>query len=177
MQKLMRPGNRVNWEIKNPSVRLIGKNNEQLGIVAIDMARKIASENELDLVEVVNNTNPIVCKIMDYSKFKYEQKVKEKELNKKKRETSIDLKELRLGLNIADHDVYIKIEQAKKFLANGDRVQFTVRIRGQREFKQKDKGFEVLNKVIESLKDFSIVEKNPKMESSKLIICCLLPKK
>lgn len=167
-------GPRVNWAIRFPQIRVV-RDEEQLGIMSPDEARKIAQELGLDLVEIVPNARPPVCRIMDYGKFKYDQKIKEKEKARKQRESQVQFKELRLSVSIADHDVETKIAQAKKFLAEGSKVQFNLKFSG-RQMAHKDQGFEVVNRIVESLKDLANIEKAPKMEGNR-ILCCLGPKK
>ena len=166
--------NRVNWQIKAFRVRVV-REEEQLGIMSSDEARRIAQDDGLDLVEIAPQANPPVCRIMDYGKFKFEQKIKKKESDKKQRESQIQLKQLRLRPGIADHDTDTKINQAKKFLIEGCKVQFNLQFKGQREMSHKDQGFIVMKKVVESLNSISIVEKAPRLEGNK-ITCCLSPK-
>lgn len=165
---------RINWQIKVPSVRVF-KDNETLGVMDTDAARNIAFDSGLDLVEMVPDSKPPVCKIMDYSRFRYEQKIKKKEAEKKQRESVIQLKEIRLRPAIAEHDIETKINQAKKFLEQGDKVQFNLFFKGQRELSHKEKGFEVIKKIISDLENFAILDKNPKIEGNK-IICSFSPK-
>lgn len=166
--------NRVNYQIRVPQVRVI-KDEHQLGVMSTDQARKLAQEEGLDLVEVAPDARPPVCKIMDYGRFKFEQKVKKKEAQKRQRESQVQLKEIRLRPGIADNDVDTKINQAKKFLEDGCKVQFNLQFRGQRELSHKDQGFAVMNKVVQTLNDLAVVDRAPKMEGNKLI-CCLSPK-
>ena len=166
--------NRVNWQIKAFRVRVV-REEEQLGIMSSDEARRIAQDDGLDLVEIAPQANPPVCRIMDYGKFKFEQKIKKKESDKKQRESQIQLKQLRLRPGIADHDTDTKINQAKKFLIEGCKVQFNLQFKGQREMSHKDQGFIVMKKVVESLNSISIVEKATRLEGNK-ITCCLSPK-
>lgn len=165
---------RVNWAIRIPQIRVI-KDEEQLGVMTPDAARKIAQELGLDLVEVAPQARPPVCRIMDYGKFKYEQKLKEKEKARKQRESQVQFKELRLSATIDKHDIEMKINQAKKFLKEGNKVRFNLKFSG-RQLAHKDQGFEVVNNIVESLKDLADVEKTPKMEGNR-ILCCLGPKK
>lgn len=165
---------RINWQIKIPTVRVI-RGDEQLGVMDTDAARNLASSEGLDLVEMVPDSRPPVCRIMDYSRFKYEQKLKKKDAAKKQRESVVQLKEIRLRPAIADHDTETKINQAKKFLEEGDKVQFNLTFRGQRELSHKDKGFELMKKIIKGLENFGILDKSPKMEGNR-IICSLNPK-
>jgi translation initiation factor IF-3 len=165
---------RINWNIRVPQVRVI-REEEQLGIMPTDHARRLAQDEGLDLVEIVPNSQPPVCRIMDYGRFKYEQQIKKKDAARKQRESAIQLKELRLRPGIADHDVETKINQAKKFLEESMKVQLNLEFKGQRELAHRDRGFAVINKMIESLSGVGAVEKAPKMEG-KRIICCLAPK-
>lgn len=165
---------RINWQIRIPQIRVI-KDEEQLGIMSPDEARKIAQELELDLVEIVPTARPPVCRIMDYGKYKYEKKMKEKEQARKQREAATELKELRLSMGIAEHDIETKINQAKRFIADGNKVQFNLKLHGHREMTHKDQAFVVINRIVESLKDLANIEKSPKMEGNR-IICCLGPK-
>lgn len=166
--------NRINWQIRVPQVRVV-RDEEQLGIMSTDEARRIAQDAGLDLVEIAPTARPPVCRIMDYGRFKYEQKMKKKENEKKQRESQVQLKELRLRPGIAEHDTDTKINQAKKFLEEGCRVQFNLQFRGQREMSHKDQGFAVMKRVVESLGPVCVVEKAPRMEGNR-IVCCLAPK-
>jgi translation initiation factor IF-3 len=166
--------NRVNWQIRCPQVRVV-KDEEQLGIMTTDQARKIAQDAGLDLVEIAPQARPPVCRIMDYSRFKYEQRIKKKEVAKKQRASKIQFKELRLRPCIAEHDADIKISQAKKFIEEGFKVQFILQFRGQRQLAHREQGFAVMTRILDAMKDVCNVEKSPKMEGNK-IICCLSPK-
>lgn len=166
--------NRVNWQIRVPQVRVV-REEEQLGVMSTDEARRIAQDQGLDLVEIAPAARPPVCRIMDYGRFKYEQNIKKKEQAKKQRESQVQLKELRLRPGIAEHDTDTKINHAKKFLSEGHRVQFNLQFRGQREMSHKDQGFAVMKRVVEHLEEFCTVEKPPKLEGNR-IICCLSPK-
>jgi translation initiation factor IF-3 len=166
--------NRINWQIRVSQVRVV-KDEKQLGIMSTDAARKIAQDEGLDLVEVAPQARPPVCRIMDYGRFKYEEKLKKKENAKKQRESQVQLKELRLRPGISEHDTDTKINQAKKFLEEGYRVQFKLQFKGQREMAHKDQGFVVMKRVIEVLDSVCVVEKSPKIEGNR-ITCCLAPK-
>jgi len=168
------PENRVNWQIRVLQVRVV-KDEEQLGVMSTDEARRLAQAEDLDLVEIAPEARPPVCRIMDYGRFKYEQQIKKKENIKKQRESKIQLKELRLRPGIAENDTNTKISQAKKFLEDGMRVQFNLQFRGQREMSHKDKGFEVMQYVLKSLEPYCIVEKSPKLDGNR-ITCFLAPK-
>jgi translation initiation factor IF-3 len=166
--------NRINWQIRVPNVRVV-KEEEQLGVMPTDEARRLAQDEGLDLVEIAPQARPPVCRIMDYGRFKYEEKVRKKESAKKQRESQVQLKELRLRPGIAEHDTDTKINQAKKFLEEGNRVQFTLQFKGQREMSHKDQGFSVMKRVTDALEPVCIVEKAPKLEGNR-IICYLAPK-
>jgi translation initiation factor IF-3 len=166
--------NRINWQIRVPQVRVV-REEEQLGVMPTDEARRIAQDEGLDLVEIAPTARPPVCRIMDYGRYKYEQQVKKKESARKQRESEIQLKQLRLRPGIADHDTDTKINQAKKFLEEGCRVQFNLQFKGQREMSHREQGFAVMKKVVETLASVCVVEKAPKMEGNR-ITCCLAPK-
>lgn len=165
---------RTNFQIRVPSVRVV-HDERQLGIMPTEQARKLAQEYNLDLVEVVPHAHPPVCRIMDYGRFKYDQQLKKKEAAKKQRESQVQLKELRLRPVSAEHDTLTKVNQARKFLEDGNKVLFTCVFRGKREMCHRDQGFAVMNLVVKSLEDIAAPESPLKMEGSKLI-CCLVPK-
>lgn len=166
---------RLNFLIKAPSVRVV-QNGKQLGIMPINQARQIAEEAGLDLVEIVPNAKPPVCEIKDYNKWKYEEKIREKENERKQRESQIHLKEIRLRPTIANADVETKIKQAKGFLEDGMNVQFNLQFKGQRELSHKEQGFIVINKIIADLEKLGTPERSPKFEGNR-IICKLIPVK
>lgn len=161
---------RINWQIKTFQVRVI-KGDEQLGVMSVDAARKIAQDENLDLVEIVPTAKPPVCRIMDYGKFKYEQQVKQKAIAKKRRETEIQLKEIRLRPGIGSHDADVKTNQAKKFLEDGMKVLFVLQFKGQRELSHKEEGFKVIQKVLDSLKSLCVVEKSPRCDGNRISVC------
>jgi translation initiation factor IF-3 len=164
----LKPGElRINFQIKVPQVRL-SNGDEQLGIVNTEYARKIADEAGLDLVEVVANTSPPICKIMDYGKFKYEKKLKEKEAAKKQREATVQYKEIRLRPAIACGDIETKLSQARKFLEDGYKVQFVIKFKG-REMNHREGGIILMQKLIDGLVKESQVETAPKFDGSKMI--------
>ena len=141
----------INEQIRDKEVRLIGEDGEQLGIVSSRDALKMAEEAGLDLV----------CKIVDYGKYKYEQVRKEKEAKKKQK--VIDIKEIRLSPNIDTNDLNTKIGAARKFLTKGDRVKITLRFRG-REMAHMNNSKHILDDIAQSLSDIAVVEKAPKVE-------------
>lgn len=151
----------INRQIRAKEVQLIGENGEKLGIVSFQDALTRAEEKKLDLVLVAPNTDPQVCKIMNYGKYKFEQAKKEKEAKKKQK--VLEVKELRVTPNIEEHDFGFKAKNARKFLTDGNKVKITVKFRG-REVNNSKAGEVVLNKFIENLEDIATVEKQPKLE-------------
>jgi len=152
----------INEQIRDREVRLIGDDGEQLGIMSSRDAQQIADEKRLDLVKISPTAKPPVCKIMNYSKFRFEQSKKEKEAKKKQR--TIDIKELRLSPNIDKHDVEVKLKKAIKFLKDGDKVKITIRFRG-RELGRTEIAHSIMNDFAQSVSDYGNVEKPPKMEA------------
>ena len=151
----------INEEIRDKEVRLISNDGEQLGIVAIQKAQDIAVEKGMDLVKIAPQAKPPVCKIIDYGKYRYELSRKEKEAKKKQK--TIDIKEVRLSPNIDTNDLKTKVNAARKFLTKGDRVKVTLRFRG-REMAHMASSRHVLDDFAELLKDIAVVEKAPKIE-------------
>ena len=157
----------INRQIRAKEVQLIGENGEKLGVMSLNEALEKAEDKNLDLVLVAPNANPVVCKIMNYGKYKFEQAKKEKEAKKKQR--VLEVKEIRVTPNIEEHDFGFKLKNAKKFLADGNKVRITVRFRG-REINNSKAGEVVLNKFIENLEDVATVEKKPKLEGRNMFI-------
>ncbi len=151
----------INRQIRAKEVQLIGETGEKLGVLSLNEALEKAEEKNLDLVLVAPNANPVVCKIMNYGKYKFEQAKKEKEAKKKQK--TLEVKELRVTPNIEEHDFEFKSKNARKFLIAGNKVKITVRFRG-REVNNSKAGEVVLNKFIEKLEDVATVEKKPKLE-------------
>ncbi len=135
---------RINERIVADEVRLVGNEGEQIGVVALNKALEMASEQALDLVEMSPNAKPIVCKIMDYGKYKYQEEKKIKDARKNQKQ--VHLKEVKFRPKIDKHDFDFKVRHALEFLKRGDKVKITIRFRG-RELAHKDIGFEVINKV------------------------------
>ncbi len=160
-------GPRINREIKAKEVRLINYNGENLGVVSIQEALKIASEVGLDLIEISPQVNPPVCKVLDYGKYKYEMQKKKNEA--KKNQKVVSIKELKLRPMIETHDYEVKLKQAKKFLSQGDKVKFTMRYKG-REMSANDMGKEILNKLIEDLEGLCKVDAAPKAEGKQVFM-------
>ena len=157
----------INEQIRDKEVRLIGENGEQLGIMSARDAMKIAREAELDLVKIAPTAKPPVCKIIDYGKYKYEQARKEKEAKKKQR--TIEIKEVRLSPNIEENDLNTKVGAAKKFIQKGDKVKVTLRFRG-REMAHVQKTKQILDVFAEKMADVAVVEKAPKMEGRQMMM-------
>lgn len=151
----------INEQIRDKEVRVIGENNEQLGIMSSQEAFRLAEEAGLDLVKIAPMAQPPVCRIVDYGKFKYEQLRKEKEAKKKQK--TIETKEIRLSPNIDTNDLNTKVNSARKFLSKGDKVKVTLRFRG-REMAHMNSSKHILDDFAEALADVAVVEKAPKVE-------------
>ena len=162
---------RVNFNIRCPTVR-VTQDGKQLGIMSTDAARKLAYDDGLDLVEIAPMAQPPVCSIMDFEKFRYEQKQKEKEQKKKQKHSEI--KELRLRPGIQDHDVGTKIDAVRRFLSEGKKVQLNLQFKN-REITHKEEGFRVMTRIVKDLADCANVERAPSMDGNRLI-CRLEPK-
>ena len=167
MQKDFR--HRVNFSIRISPIRVY-KDGQCLGVLQTDIARQMAIDEGLDLVEIVPTAKPPVCHIMDYGKYKYEQKIKEKEKAKKQREQVISLKEIRLSPSIDNHDLDVKIKQAKEFLEDKKKVQLNMKFSYREMQTSQDIGFKSINYFVEQVKEISSVEFGPKFEGSKLIV-------
>ena len=151
----------TNRQIRAKEVQLIGETGEKLGVLSLNEALEKAEDKNLDLVLVAPNSNPPVCKIMNYGKYKFEQAKKEKEAKKKQK--VLEVKEIRITPNIEKHDFDFKARNIRKFISDGNKVKITVRFRG-REVNNSQAGEVVLNKLIEELEDIAQVEKKPKLE-------------
>ena len=151
----------INEEILDKEVRLIGDQGEQLGIMSVDEALRIATERELDLVKIAPGSNPPVCKIMDYGKFRFEQAKKEKEAKKNQR--VIEIKEIRMSPGIDTNDFNTKLKNALKFLNDGDRVKVSVRFRG-REMAHTEIGAVLLKDFASQCAEIANMDKAPKLE-------------
>ncbi len=162
----------VNEAIRAREVRLIGPNGDQLGIKPLKEALRLAQEINLDLVNVAPQAKPPVCRIMDYGKYRYEQSKREKEARKKQK--TIQVKEIRLSPTIDENDVRTKLNSVKKFLKKGDKVKLSIRFRG-REITHQEIGRKVLDRIAESVKDLSEIERLPKVEGRQMIMI-LTPK-
>ena len=163
----MKQGPRVNTDILNDEVRCISPEGEQLGVMKTADAIAQADAQGLDLVEVSPNTDPPVCKILDYGKFKYEAEKKKNEAKKKQK--IIEVKEIKLRPNIDEHDYQVKMRNVQKFLDEGDKVKVTMRFRG-REMAHQELGVNVLNRVRDDTEDVAKIEAFPKLEGRQMIM-------
>jgi translation initiation factor IF-3 len=156
---------RINKLINADKVRIVGEEIEST-IVSLHEALSLAESMEMDLVEINSSSNPIICRICDYSKFLYEKKKKDKE---KKNSNKHTLKEVKLGAHIQDHDITFKLKNTRKFLENGDKVKAYIQFRG-REIVYKEQGELILLKFIESLSDIGKPESLPKLEGKNMFV-------
>ncbi len=157
----------INEEITAKSVRLIGNDGEQLGILDIAEAQALADEKELDLVLMSPGAEPPVCKIMDYGKYRFEQMKKEKE--NRKNQHIVDTKEIKMTPSIDTHDFETKMNHARKFLNGGDKLKVTIRFRG-REVNHSLLGQQLLERVADTLSECGNVEKKPKLEGRNMFM-------
>ncbi len=160
-----RDGPRVNEVISSPQVRLIDADGENRGIVPTEEALANAVGVGLDLVEISPHADPPVCKILDYGKLKYEQQKKRNEARKKQK--TIDVKEIKMRPNIDTHDYDVKMRAIQRFIGDGDKVKVTMRFRG-REMAHQDRGMIVLDRVRDELVELAKVEQFPKMEGRQM---------
>ena len=151
----------INEQIRDKEVRVIGSDGQQLGIMSAREAQKLATEAELDLVKIAPKAQPPVCKIIDYGKYRYEQARKEKEARKKQK--TVEIKEVRLSPNIDTNDLNTKVNNARKFLSKGNKVKVTLRFRG-REMAHVQQSKHILDDFAKLLEDMAVVEKAPKLE-------------
>ncbi len=151
----------INGQIRDKEVRVIGEDGEQKGIMPIREAMRLAQEAELDLVKIAPKAQPPVCKIIDYGKYRYELARKEKEAKRKQK--TVEVKEVRLSPNIDTNDLNTKVNNAKKFICKGNKVKITLRFRG-REMAHVQQSKHILDDFAEMLKDVAAVEKAPKLE-------------
>lgn len=156
----------INERIRDKEIRLIGQDGEQLGIMSAKDAMKLAREAELDLVKIAPAAKPPVCKIIDYSKYKYEQTRKEREAKKKQK--TMEVKEVRLSPNIDKNDLNTKANQARKFIEKGNKVKVTLRFRG-REMTHINYSKQILDQFYEKLEDIAVIDKPAKMEGRSMV--------
>ncbi len=157
----------INNRIRAKDVRVIDSNGEQLGIMSLEEALKIARSKNLDLVNVAPQAKPPVCRIMDFGKYKYEQSKKDKEARKKQR--SITLKEIKMRPNIEDHDFMVKVKNGQRFLEKGDKIKVTVVFRG-REITHPELGKRHCLNLAKELEDISVIEKAPRIEGRNMVM-------
>lgn len=160
---------KINGEIRYESVRVIGTNGEQLGVMSSREAQLLAKEHGVDLVEIASSANPPVVKIIDWGKYQY-QKMKEEAKNRKKaREKQSELKQMKIGLKISDNDLNIKIRKIKNFLDDGDHCKIMITFRG-RELAHKELGSALLNRILDQLTEVAIVEGKPQFAGRNLSV-------
>ena len=157
----------INEQIRDKEVRVIGSDGEQLGIMSAKEAYFKAKDAGLDLVKIAPTAKPPVCKIIDYGKYRYELARKAKEAKKKQR--TVETKEIRLSPNIDTNDLNTKVNQARKFLQKGAKVKVTLRFRG-REMAHKDVGKDILDSFYEKLEDVAVIDKPAKMEGRSMVM-------
>ncbi|MBO5422043.1 MAG: translation initiation factor IF-3 [Clostridia bacterium] len=157
----------INEEIRDKEVRVIDSEGNQLGVMPIEEALRLAEEKNTDLVKIAPQAKPPVCKIMDYGKYRFEQAKREKEAKKNQR--VIEIKEVRLSLNIDTHDFETKVGHAIKFLKGGNRVKVSIRFRG-REMAHPENGLVTMSKFAEACEEFGTVEKPAKLEGRSMLM-------
>ena len=163
---------RANERIRAREIRIIGEDGEQIGVVSADKGLKLAKEKNLDLVEVAPNASPPVCRIMDFSKYKYEQEKKERLARKKQR--IVHIKEIKLKPNIEEHDYQTKLRNLKRFLDRGDKTKITLMFRG-REMAHVDIGRNLMNRLMKDLSGVAQVERSPLLEG-RFMVMIMTPK-
>ncbi|MCG8325854.1 MAG: translation initiation factor IF-3 [Thiotrichales bacterium] len=164
---------RLNEEITATEVRLIGAGGEQVGVIPFEQAMGIAEEAELDLVEIVPNAEPPVCRVMDYGKYLFDQSKKRHAAKKKQKQ--IQVKEIKFRPGTEESDYQVKLRNLIKFLSNGDKVKVTLRFRG-REMAHQELGSKMLDRIEADLEAYGAVEQYPKMEGRQMIMV-LAPKR
>ncbi len=157
----------INEEIRDREVRLIDEDGAQLGVVSSREALEMAQEKNLDLVKIAPQANPPVCRIMNYSKYRFDQAKREKEARKKQK--TMEVKEVRMTPNTEEHDLNTKIQAAIKFLKHGDKVKVSVRFRG-RELSRTEIGKVVLDQFAERISEVGEIDKAPKMEGRSMVM-------
>ena len=168
MEKIAKkPEAQMNEQIRDKEIRLVGENGEQLGMMSAAQALELATAKDLDLVKIAANATPPVCKIMDYGKFKFEQAKREKEARKNQK--TVELKEIRLSLNINKHDFETKAGHAEKFLKEGNKVKVSIRFRG-REMAHPDIGRKTMKSFAEHLEEHANIERDAKLEGRQMLM-------
>lgn len=171
-QKSSKDKANINQEIRSKDIRLIEPDGNQVGIVSLSQALATAAEYGLDLVEVSPNARPPVCKIMDYGRYKYEQTKKQQEA--KKKQTTFQVKEIKVRPKTGEHDLQVKIGHIKRFIDKKDKVKVTVLFRG-REITLTTQGRDILETIIAETEDMAVVEQDPRMEGRTMVMV-LAPK-
>jgi translation initiation factor IF-3 len=159
---------RLNEDIRYDQVRLIGADGKQLGLMSSRRALELAEEEGLDLVEVSDASDPPVCRIMNYDKYRYEQR--KKLVEARKRQTVVEVKEVKFRPKTEEHDLNFKIKNIKKFLANKNKVKITLRFRGREIVYAQSQGIEVLNKIADELADDATIVQPPTMEGRQMVM-------
>lgn len=167
MLSIAKQEQQINEDIRDKEVRLISEEGEQLGIMSATEALKISKEKNLDLVKIAPMANPPVCKIMDYGKFRFEKAKREKE--QRKNQKTIETKEIRLSLNIDTHDFNTKINQAKRFIADGNKLKVSIRFRG-REMAHPELGLTIMQRAADALDESAVIEKAAKLEGRQMLM-------
>ena len=163
----MKEGPRVNKDIRESEVQLIGEDGNNEGVVSIDTALDLADQAGLDLVEIAPNSRPPVCKILDYGKYKFQAQKKAAEARKKQK--TVEVKEIKMRPNIDTHDYDVKMRSIKRFFDDGDKVKVTLRFRG-REMAHQELGMRLLQKVREETSEIAKVEAEPKLEGRQMMM-------
>ena len=157
----------INEEIHDKELRIIGSDGQQIGIMSANEALNLAEQSNLDLVKIAPQSNPPVCKIMDYGKYRFEQAKREKEA--RKNQHVVDIKEVRLSLNIDTHDFNTKLNNALKFIKHGDKVKVSIRFRG-REMGHPEIGLETMKRFADACSETAVVEKAAKLEGRNMLM-------
>ncbi len=170
MNKYVRGSNHgpsVNKKISAKSVRVVSENGEMLGVLEIEEALKLASDQGLDLVEISPKAKPPVCKIIDYGKYKY--RIQKKQAEARKKQKTFEVKEVKLRPGIEDHDYGVKLKAIQRFLSEGDKVKITLRFKG-REMAYHQRGMEVLKKLETAIESVAKIEQAPALEGKHMIM-------
>ncbi len=162
----------INWDIRAPEIRVIDAAGKQVGVLPLKEAMRIADEQGLDLVEVAPNSNPPVCRIMNYGKYKYQQSKRTQEA--RKHQTIIQVKEVKVRPRTEEHDFQFKLRHVKRFLIEGNKVKISMLFRG-REIAHPEFGKDLLNRFLEEAKDLMVLEQAPRLEGRNMVMI-LAPK-
>ncbi len=166
---------KMNEEITATEVRVLDEERSQVGVMSLGEALDRAKEEGLDLVEVVPKAKPPVCQIISYKKYMYQEKKKEKEKQKKQKESQVQIKSMRFGVNTEEHDYNFKLTKIKEFLEDNSKVQVFILFKG-RQMMHRDRGYKLMDHIIEGVKDHGEIERPPKMAGNRLIMV-ISPKK